>query len=257
MTDSGWVKLHRRFLHWEWADNPDMVALWIHLLLMSNHDSQKWHGINIERGQCLTGRIKLAKTTGLSPRSIRTCLTKLKTTGELTIKSTNQYSIITICNYDKYQTIPTRNDQQNDQQTGHQATSDRPATDHKQELKELKNVKKSKNLPRSDRAVVFPPSLDTPECRTAWDEWLEFKRAKGQKYKSATSQEKQLKRWINRPKEFIEAIDWSMAQNYTGIFAENKNGSGAGFKTKDQLEREDWERITAKQIEIGKKEGLI
>lgn len=157
----GWVKLHRRFLDWEWADNPDMVALWIHLLLMSNHDSQKWHGINIERGQCLTGRLKLAKTTGLSPQSIRTCLERLKSTNEITIKSTSQYSIITICNYDKYQTISNRTNQQINQQNNKPSTNHQPAINHKQECKELKNEKKIGSL-----CKIHYPTPDSPVLLT-------------------------------------------------------------------------------------------
>jgi hypothetical protein len=55
----------------------------------------------------------------------------------LTIKATNKFSIVTLLNYDKYQFSTNENGQQN----GQQAASKRPASGHKQELKNSKNVK--------------------------------------------------------------------------------------------------------------------
>jgi predicted transcriptional regulator len=130
----GWICLHRKFLKWEWAGDPNMVALFVYLLLMANtDDGYKWKGISLNRGQLLTGRKKLAKDTGLSEQTIRTCLKRLESTNEITIKSTNQYSIITICNYNTYQDETQNNNQQNNQQNNKRLTSNQPATNHIQQ----------------------------------------------------------------------------------------------------------------------------
>lgn len=136
----GWIKLHRKTLTWEWFRDSQTVHLFIYLLLSANHEDRKWKGITVKRGQLITGRNALSEATGISVRSIRTCLNKLKSTNELTIKTTNKFSIITICNYEEYQKEKTGNDQQNDQLTDQQLTSNRPASDHKQELKKVKNI---------------------------------------------------------------------------------------------------------------------
>ena len=99
----GWIKLYRKFLNWEWSSNPNMVALFLHLLLSANHKDNNWKGIEVKRGQFITGMDSLSKGTGISIQTLRTCLSKLKLTGEVTIKSTNQFSIITISNYEDYQ----------------------------------------------------------------------------------------------------------------------------------------------------------
>lgn len=134
--DNGWIKLHRSLLDWEWASEPGMMTLWVHLLLSANHEDNKWHGRIIKRGQLVTGRIALAKSTGLSEQTVRTCLQRLIDSQQISKKSTNKYSIITICNYDKYQVVvnieqPTINQQ---------LTSKQPATNHKQECKNEKNI---------------------------------------------------------------------------------------------------------------------
>ena len=34
--DNGWIRLHKRFLQWEWLDKPEMVQLFLYLLLKAN-----------------------------------------------------------------------------------------------------------------------------------------------------------------------------------------------------------------------------
>mgnify|MGYP001588649503 CR=1 FL=1 len=131
--NNGWIKLHRQFLEWEWYSDIPCKVLFLHLLITANHESKKWQGVIIERGDVVTGRIKLAEETRLTQRQVRTALTKLKSTNELTIKTTSQFSIITICNYDKYQSIATSGTTSNQ-------SNERPASDQRTTTtKELKN----------------------------------------------------------------------------------------------------------------------
>ena len=97
------IKLHRELLDWEWFRDSKMVHLFLILLLKANHEDNNWRGIKIKRGQLVTGLHSLSSQSGISTQSIRTCIKRLKSTNEITIKSTNKYSIITICNYNKYQ----------------------------------------------------------------------------------------------------------------------------------------------------------
>lgn len=75
----------------------------------------------------------------MSVRSIRTILDFLKNSQNLTIKTTNKFSVISIVNWSTYQGEDIQNDNQNDKQP----TNNRQATDNKQECKELKNEKKT------------------------------------------------------------------------------------------------------------------
>jgi hypothetical protein len=99
----GWISLHRRFLDWEWYDDNNTMKLFIHLLLKANHKKKNWKGITIIKGQVLTGRKQLSFETKLSEQQIRTSLNKLKSTNEITIKTTNLYSLVSITNWNKYQ----------------------------------------------------------------------------------------------------------------------------------------------------------
>lgn len=132
---NGWIKVFRSLKQWEWYNDSAVFHLFIHLLLSANHQDGYWRGTFVKKSQLITGRKALSLETGISERTIRTSLKKLESTGELTIKTTNKYSIITICNYRKYQERESTIDQQNVQQIANK----RPANDHKQEDKEVKD----------------------------------------------------------------------------------------------------------------------
>ena len=139
----GWIKLHRKLCKWEWYTDVNTCHLFIHILINANHEPAKWRGITINKGQYLTGREALAIQTGLSQKSVRTSLNKLKTANVVAIESSNQYSIISIVKWDDYQ--------MEGQQTGQRGASEGPArgqpTGHKQEDKNDKNKKKEEYMP--------------------------------------------------------------------------------------------------------------
>ena len=132
---SGFIKTYRSLLNWEWYGNPDMVALWIHLLLSANYEDKRWKGSIIRRGQFVTSLHSLSEQTGISIRSLRTCLERLKQTGEIEEKTTNKFRIITICNFDSYQSIERSTDKQ---PTNNRQTTDKQPTTT-EEYKEYNN----------------------------------------------------------------------------------------------------------------------
>lgn len=125
----GWISLHRKFLTWEWFDKAEMVQLFIWLLLNANYADKKWQGKVVKRGQILTTTPKIMEALRLTERQVRTCITRLKSTGEVTVKTTNRFTIITICNYDRYQNENFVSDGQNDGQRDTQATDKRRTND--------------------------------------------------------------------------------------------------------------------------------
>ena len=98
-----WIKLYRKICDWGWYHEPNMVHLYVYFMLKAklvvgnNGTSEAW--------QLNTTLRLLTKATGISERSIRTCLTRLQRTGEIEYLPgvSHKQSIITICNYDSYQ----------------------------------------------------------------------------------------------------------------------------------------------------------
>lgn len=149
VVNGGWIKLHRSILKWGWYDDMVVSRVFLHLLLIANYEETEYHGHKIGVGQAVIGLHKLSEDLGLSVRQIRTALDKLKSTSEITIKSTNRFSIVTIENYTKFQCCGDDFDKQNDKQTDKQMTNNRQ-TDDKQPTtyKEIKKerIKENKNI---------------------------------------------------------------------------------------------------------------
>lgn len=126
---ASFITVDRKILKWEWYQDVKVFHLFLYFLLRANWENGRWKGIEVKRGQLITGRLKLSKDTGLTEREIRTCLNKLKTTSEIAIKTTSKYSIITVCKYDTYQNKFDNNDQHIDQQSVQRETNERPTRD--------------------------------------------------------------------------------------------------------------------------------
>jgi hypothetical protein len=86
--------------------------------------------------------VELAHQTGLSLQKTRTCLDRLIECGCINKKSTNKYTLITICKYSDYQDLPEENNKQitNKQQTNNKQIT---TTSYKDSYK--KNDKNDKN----------------------------------------------------------------------------------------------------------------
>ena len=82
----------------------------------------------VKRGSLIAGRKQLAKDLGLTEQMIRTSLMKLKSTNEITIESTNRYSVITVVKYDDYQNDSRFNNQPNKDNSNQQATNKQPTS---------------------------------------------------------------------------------------------------------------------------------
>lgn len=148
MLERGYVKLFRTFLNWEWYSDINASRVFLHLLLVANHEPSKWRGIDVNRGQRITSRANLSKETGLSEMEVRTALNKLKRTGELSIQTTNKYTVITINNYNKYQG-------DNQQNTNHQPTNN-----------QLLSTKEESKKARKDLTPIPPEGADAGESLT-------------------------------------------------------------------------------------------
>lgn len=132
--NTGWIKLHRKFIDWEWYDDIKTKTVFIHCLLKANHKKKRWRGEEIERGSFITSYSNLARETGLSVQNVRTAIDKLEETGEINKRSTSVNTTISITYYDKYQST-------NKEVTKEQQGSNKVVTTTKNE-KNVKNDKK-------------------------------------------------------------------------------------------------------------------
>ena len=154
------IKLYRKFIDWEWFGDAHMVKLFIYLLITAQAFDGVSNGIEVKRGELVTGRKKLARLLDMSEMQIRRYLDKLQKSGEITIKTTNKYSVITIVKYSDYQGATEKSNQQNNQQI----TNKQPTNNHykrKIESNKEKNINNTNVLlalsSEENRAVAKIP----------------------------------------------------------------------------------------------------
>lgn len=149
MPEQGWIRCWRKIENWEWYTTPNMAHLFQHLFRKANHEEKKWRGISVKRGQLVTSLQSLKKQTGISVQSLRTCIGRLISTGEITSKSTNKYRLITICNYEAYQNCqhPTNKQSPSQLTSNQQSTNNQLTTNNN--YKNEKNYKKYKDFTES------------------------------------------------------------------------------------------------------------
>jgi biotin operon repressor len=148
----GWIKLHRKLLEWEWYDDANTFRLFIHCLLECNYTDKKWRGIIIEKGSFITSHETIAKKLKLSRQQIRTSINKLILSKNITIKTTNKYTVVTVVKYSDYQFLENENNQQNNKQiTNKQPTNNQQITT----TKNIKNINKEKK----ENKVFIPPTI--------------------------------------------------------------------------------------------------
>ena len=196
MQQQGWVKIHRQFLDWEWYDDNNTKILFIHLLLKANHKPKKYRGKLIEIGQHVTGLEVLCKETGLSIQKIRTAISKLKSTNEITIKTSSKGTVIQIVNYTKYQ-IATN------ELTNHQQTSNKPATTNKND-KNVKNDIKQRKAEFKKLLAKYKDVYVLEMIKDFYEYWTEHSpNDKKLRFEKQTSFDvnRRLKTWLKNSKQ--------------------------------------------------------
>ncbi len=144
----GWIKLHRQFLDNPISENIYYGYLWIILLLNANYKptSFVWNNkkITLQPGQLITSREKLAKIIKISETTIERILKYFENEQQIEQQKTNKFRIITIKNWEKYQSD--ENDgQQNGQQKDNKKTTNGQQTDNKKTHTRIyKNIKEEK-----------------------------------------------------------------------------------------------------------------
>ena len=133
-STSSWIKLDRRILRWGWYSDMNVKGVFLHLLLIASYEDGEYLGSKIKRGQAIIGTVETAKQLGITRQQLRTALSKLEKSGEISKKTTNKFTLVTIENYSKYQDITSISNQRI---TNEQPTDNQRATT----LKNVKNVK--------------------------------------------------------------------------------------------------------------------
>jgi len=159
LSEFTYIALYRKLLSSAVFHNEGLLKVWIWCLLKTTHSKKRivpittGKGISeveIVKGQFIFGRKKAAQELNMNPNTVYKRMKKLKKLGNLTMQSNTHYSIVSIINWDVYQTVIPAQWQAKYQASTRQVPGKYQASNTGNNVKELKQGKQSikkKNIP--------------------------------------------------------------------------------------------------------------
>ena len=144
--NKGWIKIHRSLQdHWIW-DDPNMLKIWLDILLLANHKKKTVYikkmgsNIDIEIGCFWTSIRKLAERWEISKDTVMKRLDLLEREKMIrTQRIVGCGTLVNVLNYRDYQGFSNGD---KDSESDSESDTGRTETRHEQELKNDKELKK-------------------------------------------------------------------------------------------------------------------
>ncbi len=164
MNENGFVKLFRKLVDWKYAQFPNAVALWVHILIRANWKDGYFMGVPIPRGSFATSLQRLADETGMNVSTVRRWLKKFEDDKQIERIATQRCTIIKVSNYRDYQDISeegvntpvnTLMNKQVNKQVNTQVNNNRRKKEEKESKKERSIVERSAPKPSLSEVESF------------------------------------------------------------------------------------------------------
>lgn len=158
MNERGWLKLHRRIVaNPLWTHLPtEWLKVWLGILIRANlGESIYFDGhseVKMKAGSLITSAEKLALFCNVTVRQVRGSLDYLETAGMVTRLRASRYSIVTVCNWDTYQTNNLAEGSLDDTLDGNQTTGSGATKGNRNVIERAtdKEVRSKNNPPRKE-----------------------------------------------------------------------------------------------------------
>lgn len=263
---TGYIKLYRQILEWEWYSDINTKILFLHILLKSNFKDSVWRGIKINRGQLFTSIFHLSSEIGISEKQIRNSLKKLKNTKEIDIQGASNGTMITVCNYGIYQSLEILEGEQTASNWANegQAKGERRANEGRQRKKNNKdnNNNKENNTLLSEIKISDIPE-ENKQFYTIALTFHDIMQSYLTKLKIKSTSKHTYETWINTIRLMFEndkrtVEEFREVAEYLKKEIPDNNGFSwqANIRSADTL-RKQFEKvlIKARQIKLAKKES--
>ena len=249
------VKYYDLSGHWL-SKKPEYGYWWMDLVYLANYEDSKFfiNGFLIEckRGELAWSVLSLAQRWNVNRQRVRTFLKSLEKDLMITSKSNQQTTIITICNYSKYQDYkPT------DKPTPNQRlTNGKPTPKHIIEIQEIQEVLEEDTT--TNVVVSTKPKKQTVEKlllldfgidEDLADDFLKLRKAKQAPITKTVCKQLQSEALkagitINQAIEICIGRNW---QNFNASWdwQNTKPINGATYKTREQLRQEGTDKARA------------
>lgn len=215
------IKLARALNDSEVKRRPYTLAVWIDLLINAAWEpyviSFGGQTTVINSGELLAGRRQLAERINLPMSTVEDSLRWLENRQQIRQRKCTKGRIITIVNWDKWQ--------KSDSESDNHPTAGRQRAD---------TIKEYKKIRREEKIVAvaipnLPIHLNTPEVSELLNEWISYKKEQHNfTYKSLGLRQlvSDVGKRFPSSDILVNAIRFSIASGYKGIFAPKDNGNG-------------------------------
>lgn len=167
---NGFIVIDRKLKNSDLADDPVLLSLWIHLLLMANWKDSKTK-VNllegttiIKRGELVTSQLELMRKIASSRQKLRTRLAYLEKTGRINQRINQQGIHITIRNYCQYQDYEKVSNQRNNQRLTNDQPTDNQRITNDQPLNEPTLTREQEN-----KETILP--VASPTGGSVWNSY--------------------------------------------------------------------------------------
>lgn len=209
------IKIDRKILKWEWWSDINTYRLFTYMLIVAYWKNGKYKGKDIPRGSFPSSLSELSKETNLTENEVRTAIKHLKSTGEITSKPHNKFTIFTIKNYELYQS--------DNKQNNNKITS------------EITNYSQDDN-----KQITFKPhSIDELLTKSLLKEDKEYKNIENEEEREEGKKEKK-DTYLSERKQIIDYLNQKCGTKYRHGSDLNKKCMNArlneGYKVEDFFE---------------------
>lgn len=211
--DRTYIKVFRKILSWGWYGDTNTFRVFMHILLRANYEPSEYRGVTIPAGGCVFGYNAWAKQLGLSVQQVRTAIDHLKSTGEITMQSTNKFSVVSLVKWEFWQIEEGRTTSKATSKTAsdQQATNKQPTTS--KESKKVRNttiptIEEVREYVRENNLIVDPDYFYKYYSTAEW------KDAKG----------KDIKNWK------LKLLNWNRREEERSVQHDSRRSSGERFR---------------------------
>ena len=243
-ANSGFIKLHRNVLEWQHWGEPNVVVVFLTLLLLANHKKGWWQGLRCGRGETFVTIDTLCNYTKLSRPTIIRILKLLEDSGEVTRKKVDQKHTKTIIRkYSQYQDFSTFCGKAALPQT-------LPQTLLKQEYKERKEDIVVDNIAHTHEEIVkdmfknqitieqfcMNEGISVEQCRMLADEVLVEWELVGETHRTAKETKRHLLDHIRKKAQAMNVQRSTIEERREKFLDECKNLIAQGFNRAEVAE---------------------
>lgn len=142
-----------------WSDDW-LVRLWLWCLFKANYRPSSWNGVDVKRGQFITGRNTASDSLHVAPSKWYRGMMRLQELKYISIEANSVWTRVTICNYDTYQDCDDSKRTAVEQPLNSEWTANEQPLNTRERIQEGKNSNREREPRTHEEAKPAEPAID-------------------------------------------------------------------------------------------------